>query len=114
MLREGNKVLIAHRRLFRGDAAHYFAGRVDAYDAGLIKVTGHSYIREPITGRLIEKTDARTKILALASGTLIVYELPASTAMESLAFDWEDGRLVASDGQGFMMNLGEVAHGGRV
>jgi hypothetical protein len=107
-------VLIAHRRLFHDDVAHYFVGRVDAYDAGLIKVTGHSYVRDPITGRMVEKTEVRTKILALASGTLIVYELPAATALETLAFNWADGRLTASDGQGFSMNLGEVSHGGRV
>jgi hypothetical protein len=114
MLKEGDKVLIAHRRLFRGDAAYYFVGRVDAYDAGLVKVTGHSYVRDPMTGRMIEKTEPRTKVLAVASGTLIVYQLPDPTALESLTFTWADGRLSASDGGGFDMNLGEVAHGGRV
>ena len=109
MLKEGDKVLVAHRRLFRGDAAHYFAGRVDAYDAGLVKVTGHSYVRDPVTGGMIEKTEPRTKILALASGTLIVYQLPDATVLDRLEFKWEDGRVSASDGNGFMMNLGEMA-----
>jgi len=114
MLNEGDKVLVVHRRLFRGDAAHYLVGRVDAYEAGLVKVTGHSYVRDPYTGRMIEKTEPRTKILALNSGTLIVYQLPSATALETLAFSWVEGRLSASDGQGFTMNLGEVAHGGKV
>jgi len=57
MLIEGDKVLVVHRRLFRGDVAHYLVGQVDAYEAGLVKVTGHSYVRDPITGRMIEKTE---------------------------------------------------------
>jgi hypothetical protein len=109
MLKEGDKILVAHRRLFHGDTAHYFAGRVDAYEDGLVKVTGRSYVRDPYTGAMIEKTEPRTKILALASGTLIVYELPATVAVEALTFSWADGRLTASDSQGFTMNLGEVA-----
>ena len=114
MLNEGDKVLIAHRRLFRGDAAHYFAGRVVAYDAGLVKVAGHSFVRDPVTGGMIEKSEARTKVLALASGTLMVYQLPDAVALESLAFTWADGRVTAADGKGFEMNLGEVARRQRV
>jgi len=87
---------------------------VDAYDAGLVKVTGNSYVRDPYTGAMVEKTEPRTKILALGSGSLIVYQLPPSTVLEKLAFNWAEGRLSASDGQGFAMNLGEVAHAGKV
>ena len=108
MFKAGDKVLVAHRRLFRGDAAHYFAGQVDAYDAGLVQVTGHSYVKDPYTGSMVEKTDARTKVLALASGTLIVYRLPDTVALETLSFAWSDGKVSASDGRGFTMNLGET------
>jgi hypothetical protein len=109
MLKKGDKVLVAHRRLFRGDVAHYFVGRVDDYDSGLVKVTGHSYVRDPVTGGMIEKSEPRTKVLTLASGTLMVYELPDAVALESLKFTWNDGELTASDGKGFEMNLGERA-----
>jgi hypothetical protein len=114
MLKEGDKVLIAHRRLFRGDAAHYFAGAVAAYEAGLVKVTGHSYVRDPVTGGMIEKSEPRTKILALASGTLMVYQLPDTINLDSLTFTWANGRVSATDGKGFEMNLGEVARRQRV
>jgi len=114
MLNDGDKVLVAHRRLFRGDAAHYFAGTVVAYEAGLVKVTGHSYVRDPVTGGMIEKSEPRTKVLALASGTLMVYQLPSATALESLTFTWDKGRVTAIDGKGFEMNLGEVARRQRV
>ncbi|HVK07282.1 MAG TPA: hypothetical protein VM597_00760 [Gemmataceae bacterium] len=114
MLSEGDKILVAHRRLFRGDAPHFFVGRVDAYEAGVVKATGHSYVRDPVTGGMIEKTDPRTKVLAVASGTLLVYQLPSGTVLEAVTFTWADGRVTAADGNGFTMNLGEVARGGRV
>jgi hypothetical protein len=114
MLKEGDKVMVAHRRLFPGDVAHYFIGRVDAYDCGVVKVTGHSYIRDLVTGRMIEKMEPRTKILSLTSGTLLVYQLPDSTVLEQVTFNWEEGRLVVSDGQQFTMNLGEFTHRGHV
>jgi hypothetical protein len=113
VLKEGDKVMVAHRRLYRGDTAHYFVGRVDAYEAGLVRVTGHSYVRDLISGGMVEKTEARTKILAVSSGTLMVYRLPDATSLDTLTFTWADGRLSVTDGQGFMMNLGEIAHGGR-
>jgi hypothetical protein len=114
MLNTGDKVLAAHRRLFRGDAAHYFAGTVVAYEAGLVKVTGHSYVRDPVTGGMTEKSEPRTKVLALTSGTLMVYQLPDAVALESLTFTWDNGRVSSSDGKGFEMNLGEVARRQRV
>jgi hypothetical protein len=65
-------------------------------------------------GQTVEKADERTKILSLSSGTLIVYQLPASLALDSVRFIAEDSRLSLTDGKGFMMNLAEHAHGGRV
>jgi hypothetical protein len=44
----------------------------------------------------------------------MVYQLPDTTALDSLTFTWNNGRLSASDGKGFEMNLGEVARRQRV
>jgi hypothetical protein len=112
ILKEGDKVLVAHRRLYPTDASRFFVGQVDAYDSGLMRVTGHSYVRNVTTGRLIEKSQARTKVLSLSSGTLIVYLLPNDTAFESMRFDWTDSGLTVTDGKQFSMNLGEYTHAG--
>lgn len=114
LLKEGDKILVAHRRLFDKDEMRFFVGRVDAYEAGVVKVTGHSYVRDLIGGRLIEKAEARTKILSFSSGTLIVYQLPARVELDALMFAAEEGRLLLTDGRGFTMNLAEHPHGGRV
>jgi hypothetical protein len=114
ILEQGDSILVAHRRLYDRDEARFFIGRVDAYEAGVVKVTGHSYVRDSMGGRVLEKADKRTKILSLSSGTLIVYQLPDNVGLEALKFVSADGQLVLTDGKGFTMNVTEAVHGGRL
>jgi hypothetical protein len=107
LLQEGDKILVAHRRLFEKDEVRFFVGRVEAYEAGIVKATGHSFVRDVMGGRLIEKAEERTKILSLASGTLLVYQLPGTLALDTLSFLATDGRLSLTDGKNFTMNLAE-------
>ena len=73
----GDKLLVAHRRLYREDAGRYFVGRVDACEGALVKVTGHSFVRDMYTGAMVEKTEPRTKILSLSAGA----HAPGSTGL---------------------------------
>jgi hypothetical protein len=86
ILKEGDKLLVAHRRLFEGDECRFFVGRVDAYEDGVVKATGRTFVRVVTGGRVIEKPEERTKILSLSSGTLMVYQLPESVPLEALKF----------------------------
>jgi hypothetical protein len=106
ILKEGDKVLIAHRRLFPHDEPRFFVGTVEAYEAGVVKVRGRSFIRNLFTG-VVEKRDTRTKLISLSSGTLIVYLLPDHVLLDSVEFRLEDGWLLLSDGRDFNMNLAE-------
>lgn len=114
ILAEGDSLLIAHRRLFDKDDSRFFVGKVVAYDSGLVKVQGHSFVRDVISGRVIEKAEPRTKIFSLTSGTLIVYQLPASACLESFVLVADEGRLRATDRKSFTMNLADHAQGGRL
>jgi hypothetical protein len=114
ILNEGDNILIAHRRLYDRDDTRFFVGRVDAYEAGVVKVTGYSYVRDTLGGGMLAKAETRTKILSLSSGTLIVYQLPDRVALDALKFVSADGQLSLTNGKGFTMNLTESAHGGRV
>ncbi len=100
LLKEGDKVLVAQWRLFEKDEVRFFVGRIDAYEAGIVKTTGHSYVRDMMGGRLIEKAEERTKILSLSSGTLLVYQLPGDVVIESLKFVVTNGQLSLTDGKG--------------
>lgn len=114
LLKKGDKILIAYRRLFESDEARFFIGQVDEYEAGVVKVTGHSYVPDIIGGLMIEKAEQRTKILALSSGTLLVYQLPDAVALDSLKFALKDSSLSLTDGLGFTLNLAEHTRSGRV
>ena len=114
LLKSGDKILVAHRRLFESDEVRFFVGQVQDYDAGVVKVKGHSYVRDAIAGLVIEKAEERTKILALSSGTLLVYQLPDAVALDGLRFAVVEGRLSLTDGRGFTMNLSEHTHAGRM
>jgi hypothetical protein len=76
LLKKRDKILIAYRRLFENDERRFFLGQVDDYDAGVVKLTGHAYVPDIIGGLMIDKAEQRTKVLALSSGTLLVYQLP--------------------------------------
>ena len=112
LLDPGATVLVAHRRLFKGDGVRFFIGRVDAYEAGVVKATGHSYTWDVLRGAMVQKTDARTKLLSLSSGTLLVYQLPSDIEPGGLTFTEKDGHLSLSASTGYTMNLAEFTHGG--
>jgi hypothetical protein len=114
LLERGDVVLVAHRRLFEGDEARYFIGEVLGYDAGVVKLSGRSYARDLVSGELVGKAEERTKLVALASGTVLVYQLPRSVLRDRLAFHTEDGETWLQDGEGFRMNLTEEPRGGRM
>ncbi len=114
LLKKGDKILVAHRRLFEKDEVRFFVGQVEDYEVGVVKVKGHSYVPDIISGQMIEKPDERTKILALSSGTLLVYQLPDALALDELKFVMKDGSLSLTDGMVFTMNLAEHTRRSRV
>ena len=114
LLKEGDNILVAHRRLFERDQARFFVGRVEGYDAGVVRATGFTYVVDQASGRVIGKDEPRTKLLSLASGTLMVYLLPDWAGPDKVGVVSEAGRLVLTDGKDLLMNLSEAAHGGRL
>lgn len=107
IIEPGDKLLIAHRRLYESDQPRFFVGAVDAYEAGLVRVSGYSWVREPLRGELKRKDDLRTKIFAIASPGLICYLLPGAVELHHL--DLRHGpqqhQVVLTDGAGFSMDL---------
>ena len=91
LLSNGAKVLVCHRRLFVEDQARYFFGVVEDYCEGVAKVSGFTWTRDPTQG-FQRKPDRRTKLIAVASGSVIVYELERETDLEAIR-----PRIVMSD-----------------
>ncbi len=114
LLVTGSKILVCHRRLFPEDPPRFFVGSVTACEEGVVKATGFSWTRDPSRG-FQRKGDRRTKLIALASGTVIVYELPGEIDPEELDIEQPGGQaVVLTDGAKFSMDLAERLPGGGV
>ncbi|NOT30237.1 MAG: hypothetical protein HOP15_07305 [Planctomycetes bacterium] len=107
ILDTGMKVLISHRRLFEGDQPRLFVGTVESYEDGLARVTGYTWIRDYHHGGFHCKDDVRTKIIAVASGSVIVYQLESSLDLSAFEITTEGSQVLAKDGHGFLMDLTE-------
>jgi len=113
ILETGSKVLIAHRRLYEADHPRYFLGIVEGYEHGLARVCGHTFVRDGYQGEYRRKNDERTKVVAIASGTVMLYALPSCVDLASVSFNNEGGDLWLVDGLGWRMDLSEsVLHAG--
>ena len=107
ILEPGSKVLIDHRRLFDNDSGRYFLAAVDAYDSGIARVTGHTWVRDKSFGKFQRKREEVTKLISLSSGSLIVYALPDSVDLSTTGFRQDGADLRLYDARGFEMDLSE-------
>ncbi len=104
----GKKLLIAHRRLFETDQTRFFVGTVDAYDAGIVLVSGYSWNRDPYSGVLAMKGELRSKLVSITSGMVIVYVLPDELDLTLLQIETDEHQNVfLSDGRSFRIDLTE-------
>ncbi len=110
ILNQGDKLLVVNRRLYREDDPRFFTGVVQEFDEGVAKVTGYSFVRDMLRGSIERKTDKRTKLFSITSGTLLVYLMPADVDIESLHFVAAESTLHLADGGDFEMNLSEWTH----
>ena len=114
LLKEGDKLLVAHRRLYDKDDVRFFIGRIEGYEAGVVKMKGHSYVRDGMSGQMIGKSEVRTKILSISSGTLLIYQLPDAVDLDLLRFEIAGSALSLTSGEEFTMNLTEHPHSGQL
>lgn len=73
-------------------------GEVLIYEAGIVKVKGYTFVKDMFSGNMQKKSDLRTKVMSIVSGTLIVYQLPVTALLDSMRFSLDqDGGLVLTD-----------------
>ncbi len=109
VLMQGAKLVVSHRRLFAEDQPRYFFGVVDTYADGIAKVSGFTWVRDPTHGYQ-RKSDRRTKLISVASGNLIIYEIPKEIELEDIVFEQNGvSGVTATDGVKFRMDLSERA-----
>ena len=107
ILEPGIKVLAVNRRLFERDHLEYFVGTIDDYEHGMVRMTGHSWFRDGLTGLFRRKKDARTEIACVSTGTVVLYQLPAALDLSSLVLESKEASLFLKNADGFQMDLSE-------
>lgn len=110
MVEPGSCVLVVHRRLFERDDNRLFIGQIEAMEFGVIRATGFSFVRDAMEGTVRRKSEPRTKLLSLTSGTLIVYLLPAGFDLGKAEVRCRETEMWLTDGSDFSMNLSEWTH----
>lgn len=110
ILDRGDKLLSIHRRLYDLDPPRYFLGTVLDYFDGIAKVDGNSWAMDPFSGRIIAREGSRIKLISIASGTMILYVLPADSDLDKANFQTAPrGKIVLTDGKALHLDLTESA-----
>ncbi len=108
ILNPGEKVHIIHRRLFEHDPHRHFVGTVEAYDAGVVRVTGHVFAVDSMTFQFIRRADVRTRIVSAVSGEVIINVLPASVSLGKVRYKQEANLLRVTDGSDWHLDISEI------
>ena len=110
LLENGNKILVVHRRLFEKDHSRFFVGAVQGYESGVAKVTGYAFGRDNISQNIVRKQEARTKLIGISSGALIVYCLPDEISVDDVTFFVAETGLQLKAPPNYTLNLSEWVH----
>jgi hypothetical protein len=108
ILSPGEKVHIIHRRLFEHDPHRHFVGTVEAYDAGVVRVTGHVYAVDPMTFQFVRRADLRTRIVSAVSGEVIINVIPSSVKLDKVRYRQEANGLRVTDGSDWHIDISEI------
>lgn len=104
---EGDCLLVVYRRLFESDHSRMFVGNVDAYQDGIVRLTGYTLAREGADGDFCRKHQKQTKLFAIASGTLLIYVLPEAFQVDRARIDVGELKLTFTDGQDHSLDISE-------
>ena len=107
ILTAGEKVHLIQRRQLEKEPHRHFIGVVDAYDSGVVRVTGHIYTVDTATFRFFRRPEARTRIISASSGDVLINVLPPSVDLEKIIYKQEKKALRISDGSAWHLDISE-------
>jgi len=113
LIEKGDKLLVAHRRLYERDTERFFIGAVECYEQGLARVSGYTWLHDVAHGKLVRKDEKRCKIIPLSSGDFISYILPIHLDVENLRMEQRKQHLLLTDGNNFIMDISERLPSGK-
>ena len=109
ILKQGEKIHVIHRRFFEKEARRHFVGLVEAYEDGVVRVTGHIYALDKIEGMFERRPEARTRILSIVSGDVFVNVLPSTVNLDAVFYKQVKRAIRVTDGSNWHLDLSETA-----
>ena len=107
ILNKGEKIHVVHRRHFEKDVHRHFVGVVEEYEAGVARATGHVFTVDHATYAYVRRPEQRTRLIAVASGDLLVNILPPSVDLEKIIYKQEKKSVRVTDGTDWHLDLSE-------
>jgi hypothetical protein len=106
-IRDGDRLVIIDRKLFRDDNTRIFVGVVEEYDDGVVRARGFSFHVNPYEVAGTESHGAeRVRVISLGVGD-VFYLLPRETDISKLHLRRSPKTLTLGDGAGMTLDLGE-------
>ncbi len=105
-IRDGDRVVVIDRRLFRDDNTRIFVGIIEEFDEGVIRARGHVFHVSPyeVAGQE-RRGDERVRIISLAAGD-IIYMLPREQDIAKLQLKRSPKSMSLTDGA-YAMDLSD-------
>ena len=109
VLQKGEKIHVIHRRYFEKEPQRHFVGLVEAYDAGVARVTGHVFAVDSVKFVFFRRPDIRTRLIAIASGDVLVNIMPSEVDLEKIVYQQDKKFLRVTDGKKWHLDISELA-----
>jgi hypothetical protein len=105
-IRDGDRIVLVDRRLFRDDNTRIFVAVVEEFDEGVIRARGHVYHVSPYEVAGMERPgEERVRAVSLSSGD-IIFMLPRDQDISKLQLKRSPKSLMLTDGK-FAMDLSD-------
>jgi hypothetical protein len=105
-IRDGDRVVVVDKRLFKDDNTRIFVGLVDEVDGEMLRVRGFGYHVSPYEVAGMERRgEERVRLISLAAGD-VIYVLPREQDIAKLQLKRSPKSMSLTDGK-FAMDLSD-------
>jgi len=105
-IRDGDRVVLVDKRVFRDDNTRVFVGIVEEFDDGVVRARGFGYHVSPYEVAGMERRgEERVRVISLAAGD-ILYLLPRDQDITKLQLKRSPKSMALTDGK-FAMDLSD-------
>ncbi len=107
ILKPGEKLHVIHRRHFENEAHRHFVGVVEAYEAGVARLTGYVFTVDRVKYTFIKRPEQRTRFISLLAADLLINLIPEDVDLAKIQYKQENKQLRVTDGENWHLDLSE-------